>query len=55
MDNFTDYSDLHKETYGYRPSAEVARAFKALSPEGQEAAHASLAAVAEEAAWEARR
>ena len=48
--NFNDYSDLHKEVYGYRPATDVARRFRELSYEGQDAAHASLYAMAEEAA-----
>ena len=48
--NFNDYSDLHKEVYGYRPESDVARGFRKLSYEGQDAVHASLHAMAEEAA-----
>jgi hypothetical protein len=48
--NFNDYSDLHKEVYGYRPDSDVARGFRELSYGGQNAAHASLEAMGEEAA-----
>ena len=53
--NFNEYSDLHKEVYGHRPESDVARGFRELSYEGQDAAHASLYAMAREADRRRRR